>query len=109
METTSMPIEFLVIPIVPFIAFFALIIFFNLFFAYVIIDKTNSGFDDDSTWATVAFMLWAIHEFTFSAFILLTSSYELFFINISLSLIFFLAPIAVFFLRHRKSKRSNGR
>ena len=32
METTSMPIEFLVIPIVPFIAFFALIIIFNLFF-----------------------------------------------------------------------------
>lgn len=109
METTSMPIEFIAIPIAPLIFFLLLIVFFNLFLANVIIEKANSGFDDDSAQATVLFILWAIHEFTSSAFILLASSYELFFIRISLSLIFFLVPIVVFFLRHRKSKRSNGR
>ena len=108
METTSMPIEILSTPIIQLITLLLLIVLVNLFCANVIIDKANSGLDHESTQATVLFILWAIHEFTSSAFIFIMTTYALFFIYISLSLIFFLAPIAVFFLRNRKSKKSNA-
>lgn len=109
METTSMPIEILSTPIIQLITLLLLIVLVNLFCANVIIDKVNSGLDHESTQATVLFILWTIHEFTSSAFILIMTSYAFFFIYISLSLIFFLVPIVVFFLRNRKSKRSNDR
>lgn len=105
METTSMPIEFIAIPIAPLIFLALLIVLFNLFCAYSIIDEANS----DSVRATTLFIIRAIHDIVFSAFILATSPYVFFFINTSLALIFFWAPIVVFFLRNRKSKRSNGR
>lgn len=105
METTSMSIEFLAAPLALLFSFVLISVLFNLFCVHDIIDNANS----DSARATALFIARAVHEVVFSALIFATPSYEFFFLHISLSLIFFWAPIVVFFLRNRKSKRSNGR
>ena len=61
METTSMPIEFIAIPVAPLIFLVLLIVLFNLFCVYSIIDEANS----DSARATTLFTMKAIMRLYF--------------------------------------------